>query len=178
MFDADEAFHALEGLDSQGRLALQLAGKLWEEVYQDALWKSERAEYLLGRLNRLNTDLGLGFDLGRELRQWELRHKRASRHMTRRYLTELAERTEELRDLHARLDDVLDDRERHELRAERESHAELRDLRRQLERAHESARLASELAERQRERAEGAELERTHLLAKITWMNAHGLRDE
>jgi hypothetical protein len=175
VFDADEALHALETLDTEGRKALQLAGKIWEEVHEDALWKSERAEYLLGRLNRLNTDLGLGFDLGREMRAWELRHKRPGRHLTRHYLTELSRRNAELQDLRARLDRVLDDRELLEMAAESEGSAELRLLRRELEHAHESARLGSELAERQRERAEKAELERDHALAKITWMRAHGL---
>ena len=33
MFDYDEAFHDLEQLDSRGRQALKLAGKVWEEIY-------------------------------------------------------------------------------------------------------------------------------------------------
>jgi hypothetical protein len=32
VFDLDKAFHALEELDSQGRQALKLADKFWEEV--------------------------------------------------------------------------------------------------------------------------------------------------
>jgi hypothetical protein len=81
MFDLDEAFHALEGLDSQGRKALMLAGKLWEEIYRDE-------------------------------------HQHVPTPLTRRYLTELSERTEEIRVLRERLDVVLDSREEAELRAE------------------------------------------------------------
>lgn len=72
MFDADQALHALEQLDAQGRLALQLAGKIYEEIHGDALSRADQAEYLLSRLNRLATDLGLDFDLDREKRAWEL----------------------------------------------------------------------------------------------------------
>jgi len=35
MFDLDEGFHALQNLDAEGRKALVLAGKLWEEIYRD-----------------------------------------------------------------------------------------------------------------------------------------------
>lgn len=83
MFDLDEAFHALAELDSQGRKALVLAGKLWEEIYRD-----------------------------------ENQHVPAS-HIVSRYLTELAERSEQVRVLRKRLDDVLDSREGAEMRAER-----------------------------------------------------------
>ena len=83
MFDLDEGFHALQNLDAQGRKALVLAGKLWEEIYRD-----------------------------------ENQHVPAS-HIVSRYLTELAERSEEVRALRKRLDDVLDSREQAEIRAER-----------------------------------------------------------
>ena len=72
MFDLDESFHALQSLDAHGRLALQLADKIWAEVHGDALSRADQAEYLLSRLNRLATDLGLDFDLDREKRAWEL----------------------------------------------------------------------------------------------------------
>ena len=118
MFDLDESFHALQSLDAQGRLALQLAGKIYEEVHGDALSRADQAEYLLRRLSQKATDLGLGFDLDREMREWELLRRHPVTPLTRRYLAELSERSEQLRDLRARLDDVLDSREKAELRAE------------------------------------------------------------
>jgi len=84
VFDLDEAFHALEGLDAQGRKALVLAGRLWEEIYRDE-------------------------------------HQPDRTPLTRRYLAELAERREEVLELRRRLDNVLDSREKAEIRAE---HAE------------------------------------------------------
>ncbi len=89
----------------------------------------------------------------------------------RRYLSALSDRADEVAALRRRLDDVLDAREQAELDRDRQ----IRDLRRELEHANESARLAAELAERQRERAEKAELERDHAKAKVAWMRAHGL---
>ena len=82
MVDLDEGFHALQSLDSEGRKALKLAGKIWEEVYGD-----------------------------------EREHTPAP--LTRRYLSELAESSEQVRELRGRLDDVLDSREQAELRAEK-----------------------------------------------------------
>jgi len=111
VFDADQALHALEQLDAQGRLALQLADKIWAEVHGDALSRADQAEYLLSRLNRLATDRGLGFDLDREMRAWELLRRHPVTPLTGRYLTALAERTEEVRELRERLDDALDGRE-------------------------------------------------------------------
>src|SRR5450759_989378 len=118
VFDADQAFHALEKLDGQGRLALQLAGKIYEEIHGDALSRAGQAEYLLRRLSQKATDLGLGFDLDREMREWELLRRHPVTPLTKRYLTELSERTEEVRELRERLDDALDSREQAELRAE------------------------------------------------------------
>src|SRR5665647_112432 len=116
VFDLDESFHALQSLDGQGRLALQLAGKVWQEVHGDALSRADQAEYLLRRLNRRATDLGLGFDLEREMREWELLRRHPVTPLTGRYLTALSERTEEARELQERLDDALDSREQVELR--------------------------------------------------------------
>ena len=82
MFDADQALHALEQLDDQGRLALQLAGKLWAEIYG-------------GTSERPLTPL------------------------TRRYLAELSQRSEEVRELRERLEDALDGREAAESQLER-----------------------------------------------------------
>ena len=110
MFDADQALHALEQLDGQGRLALQLAGKIHEEVHGDALSRADQAEYLLRRLNQKATDLGLSFDLDREMREWELLRRHPVTPLTRRYLAELSERSEEVRELRERLDDALDGR--------------------------------------------------------------------
>jgi hypothetical protein len=118
VFDLDESFHALQSLDAHGRLALQLADKIWAEVHGDALSRADQAEYLLRRLNRKATDLGLGFDLAREMREWELLRRHPVTPLTKRYLTELSERTEEVRELRERLDDALDSREQAELRAE------------------------------------------------------------
>ena len=119
MFDADQALHALEQLDGQGRLALQLAGKIHEEVHGDALSRADQAEYLLSRLNRLATDLGLDFDLDREKRAWELLRRHPVTPLTKRYLTALAERSEEVRVLRERLDDALDGREAAESQLEK-----------------------------------------------------------
>ena len=82
MFDLDEGFHALQNLDLEGRKALVLAGKLWEEIYRDE-------------------------------------HQHVPAPLTDRYLTELSGRAEEVRDLKRRLDDVLDSREKAEIRAEK-----------------------------------------------------------
>jgi hypothetical protein len=187
MFDADEAFHALEKLDGQGRLALQLAGKIHEEIHSDALSRADQAEYLLRRLNRMATDLGLGFDLGREMREWELLRRHPVTPLTRRYLTQLSERTEEVRELRERLDDALDSREQAEIRAEQaeallekahwRSHcrrqprsplpwdderidqlnAEVQLLRRQLKAAREAEYVAIAKMQQERARAEAAE---------------------
>jgi len=119
VFDADQALHALEQLDAQGRLALQLVGKIHEEVHGDALSRADQAEYLLRRLNQKATDLGLGFDLDREMRAWELLRRHPVTPLTGRYLTALAERTEEVRELRERLDDALDGREAAESQLER-----------------------------------------------------------
>lgn len=119
MFDADQALHALEQLDGQGRLALQLAGKIHEEVHGDALSRADQAEYLLRRLNQKATDLGLSFDLDREMREWELLRRHPVTPLTRRYLAELSERSEEVRELRERLDDALDGREAAESQLER-----------------------------------------------------------
>lgn len=81
MFDLDEGFHAMQNLDSEGRKALKLAGKVWEEVYGDV-------------------------------------RDHAPAPLTRRYLSELSERTEQVRVLRDGLNDVLDSREAAELRAE------------------------------------------------------------
>ena len=119
MFDADQALHALEQLDAQGRLALQLAGKIYEEIHGDALSRADQAEYLLSRLNRLATDLGLDFDLDREKRAWELLRRHPVTPLTKRYLAEFAERSEEVRELRERLDDALDGREAAESQLEK-----------------------------------------------------------
>jgi hypothetical protein len=119
MFDLDEAFHALQQLDTQGRKALALADKIWAEVHGDALSRADQAEYLLSRLNRLATDLGLDFDLDREKRAWELLRRHPVTPLTRRYLAELSERSEEVRELRERLDDALDGREAAESQLER-----------------------------------------------------------
>src|SRR5450759_1980538 len=119
VFDADQAFHALEKLDGQGRLALQLAGKIYEEVHGDALSRADQAEYLLRRLNQKATDLGLSFDLDREMREWELLRRHPVTPLTRRYLAELSERTAEVRVLRDRLADALDGREAAESQLER-----------------------------------------------------------
>lgn len=118
MFDLDESFHALQSLNAEGRKALALAGKIHEEIHGDALSRADQAEYLLRRLNQLATDLGLGFDLDREKREWELLRRHPVTPLTRRYLTKLSERTEQIRVLRERLDDVLDSREQAEIRAE------------------------------------------------------------
>jgi polyhydroxyalkanoate synthesis regulator phasin len=119
MFDLDESFHALQSLDSEGRKALVLAGKVWQEVHGDALSRVDQAEYLLSRLNRLATDLGLDFDLDREKRAWELLRRHPVTPLTKRYLAELSELTEEVRVLRERLADALDGREAAESQLER-----------------------------------------------------------
>jgi hypothetical protein len=185
VFDYDEAFHALEHLDEQGRQALKLAGRLWEAIYRDE--QRQNPTPLMGR-----------------------------------YLAELSERTEEVRELHERLDDVLDSREKAELRAERaeallekerwqhylhhreprspqrerpdERDAELLLLRRQLSAAEEAefvaigaveamrARMAKaidgerrafRIAEHQRDRALGAEQQCDELRDEIGRLRAH-----
>jgi hypothetical protein len=119
VFDLDESFHALQSLDAHGRLALQLGGKIWAEVHGDALSRADQAEYLLRRLNQKATDLGLGFDLDREMREWELLRRHPVTPLTRRYLAELSERSEEVRVLRERLADALDGREAAESQLER-----------------------------------------------------------
>ena len=119
MFDLDESFHALQSLNAEGRKALALADKIWAEVHGDALSRADQAEYLLRRLNRKATDLGLGFDLDREMREWELLRRHPVTPLTKRYLAELSERTEEIRELRERLDDALDGREAAESQLER-----------------------------------------------------------
>src|SRR5450759_2615639 len=108
VFDADQAFHALEKLDGQGRLALQLAGKIYEEIHGDALSRADQAEYLLRRLNQKATDLGLGFDVERDMREWELLRRHPVSPLTKRNLAPLAGRSEEVSELRRRLDDALD----------------------------------------------------------------------
>ena len=119
MFDLDESFHALQSLNAEGRKALALADKIWAEVHGDALSRADQAEYLLSRLNRLATDLGLDFDLDREKRAWELLRRHPVTPLTKRYLAELSERTEEVRELRERLDDALDGREAAESQLEK-----------------------------------------------------------
>src|SRR5674476_769458 len=119
MFDADQALHALEQLNAEGRKALALADKIWAEVHGDALSRADQAEYLLRRLNQKATDLGVGFDLDREMREWELLRRHPVTPLTKRYLAELAERSEEVSELRRRLDDALDGREAAESQLER-----------------------------------------------------------
>ena len=82
MLDLDEAFHALEGLDEQGRKALRLAERVWRELHGDPQ----------GRPPSL---------------------------IANRYLAELSERSEEVRELRERLDDALDGREAAESQLEK-----------------------------------------------------------
>jgi len=119
VFDLDESFHALQSLNAEGRKALALADKIWAEVHGDALSRADQAEYLLRRLSQKAADLGLDFDLDREKRAWELLRRHPVTPLTRRYLAELSELTEEVRVLRERLADALDGREAAESQLER-----------------------------------------------------------
>ena len=204
MFDLDESFHALQSLDAHGRLALQLGGKIWAEVHGDALSRADQAEYLLRRLNRKATDLGLGFDLDREMREWELLRRHPVTPLTKRYLAELSERGEEVRELRERLDDALDSREVAELRAEQakallekahwhslhhhEPHSpvpwdderidlleeEVRRLQRESKAAREAQFVAIDRMQQERARTKAAERERDALQAKLRALHGKG----
>ena len=65
MFDLDEGFYALQNLDAQGRKALVLAGKLWEEIYRDEN-QHVPASHIV---NRYLTELSERSQQARELRE-------------------------------------------------------------------------------------------------------------
>jgi hypothetical protein len=123
VLDLDEAFFALEQLDAQGRKALVLAGMMWEELYRDALAQADKSKYLLERLHKWAADWGLTFDMSKASAPWEAPHDRPLAVLSRRYYAQLSERTAELEDLRARLDDALDGREQAEIRAEQAERA-------------------------------------------------------
>ncbi len=118
MFDLDEAFHALEELDGQGRKALVLCEQIWQEVHRDALARAAKAEFLLARLQMWTSAWGLQFDLSKAAARWETEHERPLAVLERRYRTRLSELGAEVRELGARLDEALEGREWAEMRAE------------------------------------------------------------
>jgi hypothetical protein len=118
MADFGEAFAALETLDAKGQQALDVASTMWGELYGAAIARAEKSEFLLARLHDWAQGFGLDFDMGRASLGWDKRHPRTEPVVISGYHTMLIERGAEVRELRARLDEVLDDREQLELRLE------------------------------------------------------------
>jgi len=119
MPDLDAAFDALEHLDEKARQALQLSGAMYEEMYLSADARAEKAEWLLERLHTWAAQWGLVFDLKAASEHWDAHYPRPQTVLVSRYHTLLLERGDEVRELKRRLDEVLDDREQLEIRAEK-----------------------------------------------------------
>jgi hypothetical protein len=177
VLDLDEAFHALENLDSEGRKALRLVVKVLGEISGDGTSHA---------------------DLHQRHQIWfpPIQRKQASRSNARTDLEERLLRQQiEISELRIRLDDALDGRELAEIRAERaeRQHREMRavaagctpgeassgepadESRRQLDamqdrtiKAIESERRAWRKAEHERNRANAAETERDGLRAEVS----------
>src|SRR5450756_1890260 len=119
MTSMDAAFAALDQLDDQGRLALRVSGQMYEELYLAADARAERAEFLVERFHTWASQWGLIFDLKAAEEHWDAHHPRPQTVLVSRYHTLLLERGDEVRELKRRLDEVLDDREQLEIRAEK-----------------------------------------------------------
>lgn len=118
MADFTEAFAALEALDANGQRALDVLSAMWGEIYGGAIFRAEKAEFLLARLHARAQGLGFDFDMSRASMSWNERHARTEPVVISGYHTLLIEKGAEIRELRSRLDEVLDDREQLELRLE------------------------------------------------------------
>jgi len=117
MPDFDAAFDALEHLDDKARMAVELSGAMYEELYLDVEARARKAEWLLERLHALASGRGLIFDLAAASEHWDAHNPRPEAPLTSRYHTLLLERDNEARNLQRLLDDACDDREQAEIRA-------------------------------------------------------------
>ena len=138
-----EAFSALERLDDEGREALRLAGAMWEEILQDAIARTQRAEYLLWRLHDWAFDRGLDFDVARAAAEWDADHERRPLVLLPWFEAFVAARTERLQEMRVRFRRSCEDKQRDMLRTRRK-----------------------------RARAEAAEAERDALLVEIERLRA------
>jgi hypothetical protein len=118
MADFSEAFAALETLDAKGQQAVEIASAMWGELYGAAIARAEKSEWLLARLHDWAQGFGLDFDMSRASMSWDQLHARTEPVVISGYHTLLIEKGAELRELRARLDEVLDHREQLELRLE------------------------------------------------------------
>ncbi len=91
---------------------------MWEELLREATSRAAKAEWQLGRLHKWAADWGLIFDLSKADAHWDAEHQQPQAVLASRCQVRLAEQGQKLRELHARLDDVLDGREQAEIRAE------------------------------------------------------------
>ena len=145
MADIDDAFLALQMLDEQGLKALRLCGSVWEELLQQAMARTEKAEHVLWQLYDRASEEGVAFDFAKAAADWDAKHERWRFVLLPWFETLQAARAEELHDMRAKL--------RH---------------------CHDGQMRAALTAHRERERREALEAERDALLAGIAWMETPG----
>lgn len=182
MFDLDEGFHALQNLDAQGRKALVLAGKLWEEIYRDEN-QHVPASHIV---NRYLTELSERSQQARELRE-RLSDVLDSREQAEIRAEEAESLVEKMRawiarwglatELDLEMPYRLPDRPHEPSSTHRdrpdECDAELLLRHRQLSAAREAERRAFRIAEHERDRALGAERRVDELHDEVSRLRSH-----
>ena len=146
MADIDDAFVALQLLDSQGREALRLAGSMWEEILREAIARALRAEHLMWQIYERASDEGVAFDFAGAAAEWDATHERRPYVLLPQLEAFVAARSERLYEMRVRLTRSYDGQLRATLRTYRE-----------------------------RDRANAVEAQRDALLAGIAWLEAPGV---
>jgi len=120
MADIDDAFVALQMLDEQGLKALRLCGSVWEELLQQAMARTEKAEHVMWQLYDRASEEGVAFDFAKAAAEWDATHQRRPRVLLPWFETLQAARSEELHQMRLRLRRSYDGQLRATLRTHRE----------------------------------------------------------
>lgn len=145
----EDALTAIEGMNETGRRALLLSGVLWQTLWQQAVNRAEKAEWLLERAEHRAEAWGVEISGPKVVRAWETRFRRETPYLVPWYDARIEKRK-----------------------------AEMRELRESAEVAKAAEERATKWALRERSRAEVAEVECESLMAEIDRLRGMRYRED